>query len=90
MTGGKADPTAARLRIEVRRALAHEVGQPEQTVAAGGRRGCFRHERIVVRIRRQAISEPLQTKTRSLCHAHHVPFLRHSVAESVNPAQRIV
>ena len=34
--GGEADPAAARGGVQVGRALAHQVGQPEEALRAGG------------------------------------------------------
>ena len=88
--GSQADPAAARCGVQMRSALTHQIGQPEQALRAG-RRGCgLGGQRIVVRAGRQLIAEPLQAETRALRDAHHMPLAAHRVAERVHAAGWIV
>ena len=87
---GEADPTAASGGVKVRRALAHEIGQPEQALRAGGRLRGFGRERVVFHARRELVAEPLQAEAGALRDAHHVPAVAHGVAEGVHAAGGIV
>ena len=52
--GGQADPASARRRVQMRRALAHQIGQPEQALRTRRRGRGFRRERVVTRRRAPA------------------------------------
>ena len=84
------DPAAADRGVQVRRALAHQVRQPEQSLRARRRARRFGGQRVVRHARRQLIAEPLQAQPRALRHAHHVPLVAHRVAERVDAPRRIV
>ena len=85
-----ADPSATRDRIQVRRALAHQVGQPEQALRSHRRFCGLAKERVVIARRGELVAKPLQAEARALCDAHDVPLTRHGVTEGVHASQRIV
>ena len=99
MHGGKTNERAAAVRVKVRSALAHEIRQIKQTVAADRRtRRLLIHQ--IIRVYAHAgcglffraaevIAEPLKGQTRALRHAHHVPCARYGAAERVHAALRI-
>ena len=81
------DERAAGERVGVRAALARQVGQEQQPVAAG--RGLRRLvDQLAERhARRHGVAEPAQAAGGREHHRHHVPAIRHGVAEGVDPAR---
>ena len=90
MLGGQADPTAAGHCVQVRCALAHQVGQPLQALGTRGGRRCFGHKRVVIDSRGELVAEPLQAESGTLGHAHHVPLVADGVAERMDASGRVV
>src|ERR1700677_4708841 len=74
----------------MRRALAHQVGQPEEPLGACCSARRLSCKRIVIGAGRKLIAEPLQAETGALSHAHYVPLAADGVAERVDAAARIV
>ena len=96
---GETDEGGARVRIGVGGALAGEIGQEQQPLAARlrGRRLVRdqlvriaaqrpRHRRLRVAAR---VPIPAQRAAGGEHHSHHVPLLRHRVAEGVYAQSRI-
>ena len=86
--GRRADERGARVRVEVRRAFAHQIRSPQHAVRARLRaRGLARHWSYARRrAARQSelLAEPAQRQTRGLRDAHHVPAIRDGVTEGVD------
>ena len=83
----QADERAAGQRVRVRAALARQVRQEEQAVAAGGDLGRRRDELVELDARRQRVAEPAQAAGRRQHHRHHVPAPGDRVAEGVDDAR---
>ena len=96
MHGGEAKEHAAAVGVQMGGALAHEVGQVQQAVAANGRAlGFLVHEEVGVLAHAEGglllgaaevIPEPLEGEASALGDAHHVPGAGHGAAEGVHTA----
>src|SRR5262249_32585427 len=93
---GQAGEYRAGVRVEVWRALTHEIGSPEQAVRSGRSRGGFGGEDVIGigaglcgEIRRELIAKPAQRESCRLRDAHDVPASGNGVAEGVKAASRI-
>src|SRR6266571_5460796 len=87
--GGEADEGGASICIEMRSALAHQIGCPQEAVGTGGNSGGFFGEAVVgfsraARIHCECVAEPAQREPRGLRYAHDVPASGNRVAESVH------
>src|SRR4029077_19285508 len=85
---------AASVRIEMRRALAHQIGSPQEAVGTGRDSGGFGGELVVgfagaTGIYCKSVAEPTQREAGGLGDAHDVPAPRNGVAKRVNAAKRI-
>ncbi len=88
----ESDQSRTRVGIEMRSALAHQVGDPECSLGTGGRGAGFVGENVVwiasdVCVHSgqesETIPEPAQRESSSLGHTHHVPASGEGVAESM-------
>ena len=83
----------------MRRALAHQIRQIYQAVAAGSYLpGCVVHQHIGVEtfglshfelLAAEVVSEPIKRKTGGECDAHHMPLAGHGATKRVHPALRV-
>ncbi len=90
----EAHQRAARVGIEMGRALPHQVGGPEEAVRPGRDLGRLLGQPLVgvapvVAAGAEPVAEPAQAETRGLRHPHDVPAPRHRVAEGVEPPARV-
>jgi len=91
---GEANERAARVGIEMRGALAHEIRRPQEAVGTGRNFGGFGGELVVgfanaAGICSEGIAEPAQGEASGLRDAHNVPASRDGVAKRVDAAMRI-
>ncbi len=81
---GKPYQCSARVWVEMRRTLPHQVRRPKQTVRARRRFGGFLHQSMVRSPAPELIAKPPQGQTRPLRNTHHMPAPRDCVAKRVN------
>ena len=87
---GQADERAPGQRVGVRAALAGQVGQEEQPVAARPATSPAAAARSPKSTSgRERVAEPAQAAGRREHHRHQVPAARDGVAERVHPARRL-
>src|SRR4029077_10596201 len=91
---GETDKSGAREWIEVRSALAHQVGRPENAFGACWNRGGFCGEAFiriaaVVGACAKTIAEPAEREACGFSHPHDVPTAGDGVTESVEAASGI-
>ncbi len=79
-----AERSAGR-RVEVGRPFPGQVGEEDQTLAAGGHVLGLRQHRVVVDLREEGVVEPGQGAGCRQHHSHHQPPVRRGVAEGVDP-----
>ena len=96
---GQPKPHPASLRVQMRRALAHQIGKKQQAVAAGRSLFCLLDDHVVgigtglarvpgLRLP-EVLAEPAQRQAGTLRDAHHVPFAGDGMAEGVNAPLRV-
>src|ERR1700724_2022525 len=88
MPRAQADKGAPRMRVEMRRSLAAEVRQKDQSLRTWRDTGCKLTETLVVPCLHN-VPPPMESTTRRQRHPHEVIPRRHGVAESVNSARRV-
>ena len=92
---GESHQCGARVRVEMRRPLSHQVRRPQHAIRAGGyARRPLRSDRSVriaaiVAPRTELIAEPPEREPGALRDAHDVPASRHRVAERVDASAGI-
>ena len=91
---GEANQGAASVRIEMRRALANQIGSPQEAVGTGMDFGGFGGELVIgfagaAGIYCKSVAEPAQREAGCLGDAHDVPAPGNGVAKRVNAAKRI-
>ena len=93
---GQSNQGGAGIRIEMRSALAHQIGHPECALRtrpapqlASSARMSYGSRPSFATKRSEAVPKPSQRQSRGLRHAHHVPASWDGVAESVQPTLRI-
>src|ERR1700730_16788563 len=94
MARGEADPAATRVGVQVRSALALQVGQEYQSITAcGNTGGLFREHFIGVHAgptlqgtfgQTDIIAYPVQREASSLRHTHQIPGIGHRVIEGMH------
>src|SRR5713226_1967706 len=77
------------MRIEMRRALAHQVRSPQQAVCAGSDFRRFFGQSLVgiapiIGARAELITKPAQAESGALRDSHYVPASRHGMTERVD------
>jgi hypothetical protein len=81
------DERAARVWVQVRRALAAQVRQEQQPLGAGRDRVGLGDQRVEVRAGQ--VAPPAQRAARRQRDGHQVERVRHGVAEGVDAARRV-
>lgn len=89
MAGVDARKGCANVWVEVRRALAKQVGRPHEALAAGGNFFCLRVEGVVILAGEERFLEPAQAEAGALGNAHDVPEAGNGVAEGMQAALRV-
>ena len=99
MADGQADPGALGVGVEVRGALAGQVGQEEEPLGAGAGQGGLVGEQevgvVALRLGRgdlglaQLVAEPLEAAAGREHDAHDVPGAGHGVAAALEPARGV-
>ena len=87
--GGDADESCAGIGVEMRGALAEEVGGPHEAVAAGGSVGGLGEQLLVGAGGREGVAEVAEAEARAVGDAHDVPAAGGGVAEGVEAAEAV-
>ena len=89
MARAEAHERAARTRVQMRRSLAEEVGQEEESAGAWSSRVGELRQRFMHDRRRECLSPPFEGSAGGQCHAHQVIAARDAMTERVHPSQLV-
>src|SRR6185369_909176 len=86
VSGRQSDPRATGERIGIRRSLATQVRQKNQSFTSGRYSGSFVNQISKTSIARELVAIPLQTAGSTEHHSHQMPTTRHRMTERVQPS----